>query len=402
MLYPYKNIGSRNNLWGFLFLILSLVSCNDKTDADFSTPNLKESLFLDLKIIHSSELTTKADSDGFNDHGSEEGSYLENYIDIENNDFHIVIFNSSGNFITEFEGEEIGFKEENNDIHTHLLGIEIKDEKLKDFPSNYGSEEFTVVILANWKSYSGLEYASFKGKNLNNIGTQDDFYDFSYTLNSEISWSPSLEESNKRLIPMMGIRKFTGFAYSPDKGMPAAWVTIPMLRSLAKITLSLTDALWKSGFEIESCKLNKFASKGKVIPDLSKNENTWGGEGNIHISVPWKSEEKTGPLSFVKIGEGNSNKILTAYVPEMDTSDYDTSTEGRPLLFASLTLNEQQFKDEKSFEFNDNEEGSTNLFHILRNHHYNFIIEDISGEENITIKYTVCPWVEGSTDIAFH
>ncbi|MCH5238247.1 MAG: hypothetical protein J1E95_10705, partial [Muribaculaceae bacterium] len=162
--------------------------------------------------------------------------------------------------------------------------------------------------------------------------------------------------------------------------------------------------LWKSGFEIESCILNKFASKGKVIPDLSKEENTLGSDGSIHISVPWDTmdTEKSGPLSFVKVGAEGTNPILTAYVPEMNTAHYNTSKADRPRLTASLTLNNNQFKDNKDFELNDNNQGSTKLFHILRNHHYDFIIEDISENGEVELSYTVCPWVEGDTDIEFH
>lgn len=394
----------RNNLWIISLLLISLlVSCNDKSAEDLKSPYLNEPLFLSLYIMPSNDLITKVDSDGFKDDENEEGSYLENYIDIENNDFHIALFNSSGDFVTEFIGEDVGYKNENNETATHLLGIEIKYDRLKRFPSNYGSEEFTVVILANWRSYSEVSYVSFEGKNLKNIGTEDNFYNFSYTGESKNSWYPTLGPNSKSLILMMGIGKFTGFVYSSNTGMHTAHANILMLRSLAKITLSLNDKLWKSGFEIGSCKLNKFVSQGKVIPDLSKEDNTVGLNGSIHVSEPWNTQsfEKTDTLSFVKIGEEGTNQILTAYVPEMNTAHYTTSSSDRPLLTASLTLNKKKFKEDKSIEFNDNQDTS-NLFHILRNHHYNFIIEDISEEGKITLSYTACPWNEGSADIGFH
>lgn len=409
MHYFNKNIGDRNILWVYSLLILSLVSCNDNKDEDFPGTPVKESFYLNLDIKPSFELITKADSDGNNDAENEAGSYLEHYMDIANNDFHIAIFNESGDFVTEFKGEEVDYKKENNAQASHLLGIGFKDDDLKGFPADYKTEEFTVIILANWRSFTGRDYETFEGKNIKddfsgNVFTDNDFYDFSYRDVSENSWQPSLGANAVSLMPMMGIGKFKGFAFSAYTGRFTAYVTVRMLRALAKITFSLNDKLWKSGFEIGYCKLNKVSSKGKLIPDLSQNENTFENDGIIDIGLPWdtKTVEKSGPISFVKIGEPGTNPAMTAYVPEMNTSDYTTSSSDRPLLMAALTLNKVKFKDDKTLEFNDNKGSSPNLFHILRNHHYKFIVEDISEEGEITLSYTVCPWDEGSVDIGFH
>ncbi|MCH5229594.1 MAG: hypothetical protein J1F12_06325 [Muribaculaceae bacterium] len=399
----------RKNLWFFLLVILSLVSCNDNTYDDFNKSSLNESLFLNLNIISDSDPSTKAGSDGDNIFYREDGSFLENYIDIENNDFHIVIFNSSGDFITEFKGEEVAFKNENNEEATHSLGIEIKDDKLQKFPSNILTEEFTVIVLANWKSFTGKDYTTFEGKNIKNgvtgnIYTENSFYDFDYAGKQGETWYPSIAENSFSLIPMVGIAKFSGFTYSQSTGILTANSSVLMVRSLAKITISLKDELWRSGFEISSCKLNKYAFKGRIIPDLSKEGNTLQKERIIDITLPWDTRgvEKTDPIFFVKIGEDGKNPILTSYVPEMFTAHYNILSGDRPRLTAALTLNNENFKDNKDFELNDNLSSSTQLFHILRNHHYNFIIEDITEKGEIILSYTVCPWDKGSVDIGFH
>lgn len=397
---------------GYLFLaIISLCSCVDQKEKDFNNTILKESLFLNLNIKTSSESATRADAEGYNDDELEEGSFTENYIDIENNDFHIVLFNSSGDFITDIWADEIDNKTENNNDASHLLEILLKNDKLIDFPKDFQTEEFTVLVLANWKSFTGNgEYVSFAGKNIkdgltDNIWTDNDLYNFEYPLDSEETWYPSIRENSRRLIPMMGMGKFTGFSISPVTGFPVANVTVIMLRSLAKITLSLNDGLWKNGFEISHCQLNKIASKGKILPDMSHEDNTFERDGNIHIGYPWDTREieEIGPVSFIKIQEEGKKPILTAYVPEMLTSEYNTSSEGRPYLTANLKLNNENFfEEDKIIELNENQNSSTKLFHILRNHHYNFVIERISDKGKIVLSYTVCPWDESNVNIGFH
>lgn len=397
---------------GFLLLaIISLCSCNDNNGEDLNNSILKESLFLNLNIKTYSESITRGDSEGYNDEELEQGSFQENYIDIENNDFHIALFNSSGDFITEIKGDEIDNKTENNIDASHLLEIILKDGKLTRFPKDFATEEFTVVVLANWKSFTGnADYVSFSGKNIkdgfiDNIWTDNDFYIFGYPLNSEETWYPSIKENSLRLVPMMGIGKFTGFSKSPDTGLPVANVTVMMLRSLAKITLTVNDGLWKNGFEISHCQLNTITSKGKIFPDMSHEDNVLDSDGTVHIGYPWDTREieKTGPVSFMKIEEEGKKPILTAYVPEMLTSDYDTSSVDRPYLTANLTLNDEKFfEEDKNIELNENQGSSTKLFHILRNHHYNFVIERISDTGKIVVSYTVCPWDEGTVDIGFH
>lgn len=394
---------NRNNLWISLLAILLLVSCNDKIDEEYNRPTWDESLFLNLNIMPSFDLSTKAGNDGVNGNGREEGSFLENYIDIENNDFHVVLFSSSGDFIMEFKAEEVNNKNRINDNGSYSLGIELDEEKLLKFPKNFTTDGLTVIILANWKSFTGREYESFTGKNIKydltgNIWTDNSFYNFDYLLNSEASWVPKLEENSGSFIPMTGITKFVGFPVSPVTGKPTANVSLMMVRSLAKITLSLKDDLWKSGFEIGSCELNTFVTKGKMIPDMSKEENSLGEDGDFLITLPWDTSEveKKGPISLVKIGEEGTNPILTAYVTEMFTS-----SSKYPSLTASLFLNQEKFKEDKVIELKDYQSSSNDFYHILRNHHYNFVI-DITGSEEIEVSYTVCPWEVGNVEIGFH
>lgn len=363
----------------------------------------QESVIVNFSLSSIPDTFTRADNSIWN----EEGSYFENYIDIANNDFHIAFFTKDGDFITEFEGWEIINKTENNTLATHSLTIEFKDEKLKALPENYLTEEFKVMIIANWKAYTGNSYESFANmvinkEKLGNVWVNNDFYDFTYSDDAGKSWYPSVSDNYKRLIPMMGFGGFKGFTMSRVTGKLTANASVDMVRSLSKITLTLKDKLWKSGFKIENCTLNKHIPQGKVIPDATLDGNDFGENGSIQILKPssFGNFDST-PLVFVNTAQDGANPVLTAYIPEIDTSGFTTSDANRPYMSVKLTLNDQDFKD-KVLEFNDNDLSSTSLFHIVRNHHYNYIIEDIAGDREIIVKYTVCPWGEGNVDIDFH
>lgn len=387
--------------------MLLMASCRKAND-DIENMSKHELVCVNFSLSSIPDSFTRDDNDPWYE---EEGSYLENYIDINNNDFHIAFFTKDGNFITEFEGSEITNRTENNDLATHSMTIEFKEEKLKNLPDNFINEEIKVMIIANWKAYTRNDsYNSFANviinkENPGNVWENTEFYNFynfNYSTESGESWYPSLSDSSKRLIPMMGYASFKGFTMSSLTGKLTANVSVKMVRALAKITLSLKNILWESGFKIENCTLNNYIPRGKVIPDMTLEGNDFGENGNIQINNPSSfGDFYATPLSFINAGAEGSNPILTVYIPEINTSGFTTSNENRPFISAKLTLNNKDFKD-KILELNDNDLSSTSLFQIIRNHHYNYIIEDISEEGEITLSYTVCPWVEGNVDIEFH
>lgn len=381
-----------------------MFSCSTGNDSDMGNISTHESVCVNFFLSSIPDSFTRDDNGLWN----EEGSYLENYLDIANNDFHVVFFTKDGDYITEFEGSEIINKTENNVSANHSMTIEFTGEKLKALPKDFINQEFKVMIIANWKAYTGNgSYESFANMNIDkekpgNLWTNEGFYNFEYSTDSGKSWYPSLSNNSKRLIPMMGYAGFKGFFMSPLTGQLTSNVSVKMVRAFAKITLTLKDNLWKSGFNIESCTLNKHIPRGKMIPDLTLEGNDFGEDGSIQIMRPSSFGNLVSvPLSFVNTAEEGSNPVLTAYIPEINTSGFTTSDATRPYMNVKLTLNNREFKD-KILELNDNDLSSTSLFHIIRNHHYNYIIEDITGDKEISFKYTVCPWGEGNVDIDFH
>ena len=382
-----------------------MVSCSNGNDEDMGNVSKEESVCVNFSLSSVPDFFTR---DVLWD---EDGSYLENYIDIDNNDFWVAFFTKEGDFITEFEGSEITDKTEDNFSATHSLRIEFTGERLKALPKNFINEELKVMIIANWKAFTGSgSYESFANMGINkenpgNVWVNKEFYNFNYSGNSGESWCPSLSDNSKRLIPMMGYAGFKGFTQSSITGTLTANVSVKMVRALAKVTLSVKENLWKSGFTIKSCTLNKYIPQGNVIPDVTLEGNDFGENGDIQIESPSHAsnlEFQPGPLSFVNTAEDGENPILTAYIPEINTSGFTTLDDDRPYISVMLALNQEDFKEEKKLELNDNSPSTTTLFHIIRNHHYNYVIDDITGDGNISLKYTVCPWGEGEVDIDFH
>lgn len=400
--------------YGFLFLLLPLMaiiqSCalvNEKFPEEIAQE--KGDYYLTLTIF-SYDATTRAD-----DHDPEEeedGSPAENYIDFVGGDYRIVLFNESGDFLADFGAENVNSSMAGTDNHT--IEILIDRKKYPGFPVDSENLTFQVMVLANWNSWK-CDYSRLVGRNIsesdfNSIWKDGNSFNFSYNPDNN-SWTPNIDSNPKRLIPMFGIGTISGFQWNSSKNIHYGHSTVWMLRSLAKIEISVSDEMFIKGFDIIECSINKYNTSGRLIPDLSRDENKFSGDQTPHMKYPSLSDSKQltgGELKFVNLSPEGEKARFVAYLPEMATGEFqitDDDNDDRPKLEIKMAVNGKWFKD-YNVELADYSKGkpvkNSYLFHVLRNHFYNYNIEGETGTEELKITYTVCPWTGGSADINFN
>ena len=393
------------------FSLLLLGSCDSASENPYEVPPEEDNYFFSLKLQSLSN-ETRGDSDGFENDGCDdtiEGSKIENYIDIVGHDFHIALFDSEGNFIQEFDEKDISINNYNPSVPQEIL-VTINKKNLEISAQDF----FYVVVLANWKAFGQTSYDSLASKNLkaeetNSIWSQSEFYNFSYPVDSEskTSWVPELSQGSRQLIPMFGMGPLEVSKIKSDSNNIDGSVIVHMLRSLAKITIEVSEELFNNmGFDIGECEINKYVEKGRLIPDLSKGWDTFDSQTGIHVSKPSTDGFIIGdtPLSFKNIASDGSKTVLAAYLPEMRSSSYTTNSDDRPYLTVSLLLKKESYKKPKRIELSKyikTDPQGNNLFDLLRNHHYRYEVNEITEGGEISVSYTVCPWGKGSTDIEF-
>ena len=342
-----------------------------------------------------------------------DGDASENYIDFTGADFELVLFDaSSGTYLTQIPGTALSSLTPDYQKGEYSIEVKLSPENLESLPSDISAWDFRVLILANWKS-AGVKYPTFDGKNISEAAESNIWNErtavFTYnTSGAGVSWYPSPAQNPMRLIPMIGTATASGFALDADRNVRNRKSTAYMLRSLAKISLEVSDELFKNGFDIAECKINKYNTTGLLIPDMTLTGNSGWQTGNFSINYPsCPSGVSTGSdLNFVNLGEEGGKNLWVAYIPEMNTEGFTTSSPDRPVIMARPSISGEAYGDWRTIDLIErNTPGAgeeKNLYQILRNNYYKCVVKAIEGTVNIEFTYTVCPWKEGDVNIDYH
>lgn len=318
-------------LWASLMMACSNVSESESPGSESSFGKA----FLSLKM-NSNQNSTRAPEELV------EGNTSENYIDFEGYDFEIILFDSAtGNYLTQIPGTALSYLTTDYDKGEYSLEVELSRENLQRLPSDISSWQFRVLILANWIS-AGVSYPSFDGKNiLENVASNvwnDRTSNFTYSpIDAGASWYPSNTQNSKRFIPMTGTASVSGFALDTDgKVRNRNSIIACMLRSLAKISLEVSDDLFRNGFDIAECEISRYNTTGLLIPDMTHSSNSISQTGNFSINYPSCPDNVASGsnLNFVNLGEEGGKNLWVAYIPEMNTEGFSTSTPARPFITA--------------------------------------------------------------------
>lgn len=301
-----------------------------------------------LRIMVGDNITTRAvpiptDND-------EEGSIDENHIDIANNDFRILFFDTENRYISMFDPQNVTIEPVTSNERIYNMYGTLADA----LPIN-----FKIVVLANWGTDNYPDGSTAGATTLENIC--ESIYDYT------AGFEPSADNNRTQVIPMYGVKTCTGISFTPD--LLSHLGSIDMLRAMAKVEIVCED----ESIAITQATLNCVNSCGYCAPNnmYDKTENV------LSLHIP----EKAIASSYTKNYTGNANKA-TFYIPEYQNLDNK----------ANITLSFRTTAEEirtGTIFFKDYSSNTDKPFDIARNYLYRFTVQ---FKTSLIIQYTVCPW----------
>lgn len=285
----------------------------------------------------------------------EAGTGRENYIDIANNNFRILLFKTDNTYLTALKVNRI--TQTGDDGTTYYVEGEL-DEAYTDFK---------LVVLANWGTYAD---------NWTSETTIADVCEATYSYSSSFN-------INNDLIPMYGVQTYNNVELRADL-LTELPTDIDLLRAMAKIevTCSAPD------IELTDVTLHNYNTSGMCAP--KNNTATWDVDTEtdcsheIHLPVGITPNEES--LPFKKVDES-----YIIYVPEFDNTDVTTK---KSFISVSLERNDTPvvLENPNIFfgEYNDGTLKDNTDFDIVRNHYYKYTIANV--DDGIKLQLEVMPW----------
>lgn len=391
MKQKFTILSSCRFLGTFLALVVAfffLTSCNDNSE----TPSISEdkepirpTIGFEFSLTLPENYLTREDS------GQLAGTINENQVDIENNDFRILIFT---------QGQEADGSEDI--LCGELQDIEVKEQNTGNVSRNYvmqgeieglTAEQLSkmavkLVVLANWKDYSQIDelLADIKdGK----------------TVTLKQLWETSLFDFEWLTLIPRGDSEFSQKYLGQDFYIPLYGVTNPLtlrfnnnliadvgeiklLRALAKVEVISHENFVK----IEDVRIRRYNSQGYSLPLSFRNENDFESSGYFN---PNQETETHIPASVQKEGviylngSENTNRWII-YVPEFQNKGIEAPSyleikfqgydEYEPLYFCHYSIG----ADGMSIR--------GNAFDIVRNNWYSYTVL-----RNLQVTVDVMPYL---------
>lgn len=345
-----------------------LVSCHDDHFVEEEMPREdKNFVTINLNLT----VPAAAESTRASGHGNEDGTAAENYINVKDNDYKILVFDKYGKNATDkLETIECKINESSGATLSYTLQAKLNVNKDEEEQMS----TFKVMVLANWKSFDNTNYPKSTSEHtLDGIYADGNNFNFSilHTEDSKdhslSSWIPSMSAPAVKAIPMFGIAELY-LKKVTESDNPV--FTIPMLRSIAKV-----EVIDVKGDHISNVSLSSSNKNGRFIPNVKQNPD-WSGNTQI--------ENPSLPASLVSIQnlefnqEGNK---WVAYIPEMNLQG-----NSRPKFNLS-----GQADFEADFDNYAEGQPTGDLEAVLRNHIYRFNVT-ITDAKSVSIKTEVLPW----------
>lgn len=289
----------------------------------------------------------------------EAGTGRENYIDIANNNFRILLFKTDNTYLTALKVNRI--TQTGNDGTTYYVEGEL-DEAYTDFK---------LVVLANWGTYADNWTSETTIANV---------------CKATYSYSSSFNIDND-LIPMYGVQTYSDVEFRADL-LTQLTDEIDLLRAMAKIevTCSAPD------IELTDVTLHYYNTSGMCAPkNIYNNTAAWDVDTEtdcsheIHLPFGITPNEKS--LPFKKVDES-----YIIYVPEFDNTDVTKSfisvslehADGTEVNLDNTNIYFGEYTDEGTLVENTG-------FDIVRNHWYKYDITNVDDGELI-FQYRVRLW----------
>lgn len=324
---------------------------------------------------------------------------VENYINVKDKDFKILIFGKDETLVKEIEGNdelcEIHSETSDGTKYTLTFNLKITDSKTKE-----NLQKFKVMVLANWKSCDITEnfrYPSFEGYDISegekSIYKEESRFNFTIydTNNTKDTWKP--DSKTNRYIPMFGISEEIDWDYALMMGKYGDGYStdspIKMLRGLAKI--EIVDVTVNQNLQVEG--FSHCIWGGRMIPNLLDNPS-WDIDATqiekpsatspAALSATRQPEDKR--FEFHDGGKNQDGHMWYYYLPETELGTGD----GLPRPDIGFTYNGKSYNMSLDNNIDKNGSGDGTLKSILRNHIYRYTID--VNQAQLKVGFSVLPW----------
>lgn len=328
-------------------------------------------------------------------HIEEAGSVEENYIDCDNGDFTLLLFDDNSQFIKYLDKTdyEIRRVESVSDYTKYTLRAKVHTDYFDYAKGN--QVQFSLLIVANLAGVTS-SYDPFKGipflSYFNDISRQ--LQSFEYTTSGTSSWMPSL--TRKRYIPMSGIRKFSislDNLMASNSATPCQLGTIDMQRAMVKLRfLDNVDA--STGKKIKNILITGVNMHGSFIPSCDSAPNWVNATCPVEkasVSSDWYDANRYAPGIQGRYTDPDSKiefKSFTMYVTEY--SD-DAIPAGLTPSRITITLNDIATNTDTNYVLTLSDLG---LNQLSRNHIYEFLVKyKPEDPTKLYLEFTVDNWV---------
>lgn len=318
------------------------------------------------------------------------GNVYENKIDLGR--LQVFLFDASGRYMGEVGGLTINPSNSSN-TYTFTGEVTVKGVDVTIENSVKKLRNYTIMVTANYEGYI----------NGNIAVTQNYIFDY-----IAANYRPNADGEADSYIPMWGMLK-TDILLHEDRATASTAATsnpvnIYMLRSLAKIEVTLKDDLYESGYRITGATLNKTKSQAYVLPSEPSNGYF---DNEDYDSTSDFLTSGCNPVNNATIQSDNelfdvnatsttlNQKTWVIYVPEMER----VTTEGEHPIKIDLELGKLNGStitdviiDNPFVELKDYAAEGTPYYDIHRNWYYKYTIKTISDGIETTLTVNPKQW----------
>lgn len=302
--------------------------------------------------------------------------FYENYINVAQNDFRLLLFESSAPYklVTEIKNIEITAVEA--DVRTSKTYVIIGEA-----PTSVGNASYKVVFVANWVGCGGVYPVVVPG-----VSTIDDISSV-----SSYNYAAGFGLGLGRGIPMFGIKDCADVEFVPNEFTDLG--RLHLLRAMAKIEVKPAE----DGLPISSVVLTRANTTGLAAPfgiyaqsDYVRNTYVNDYLDNLYLPNP---VSVAADIPFAKQSDGS----FVLYVPEYDNTSASAIQSRIHLVFdAGEGMDVSDNLDFKYYSYQAAYDSGKSLgeeFDVKRNHYYKYTVKK-KADLSVNIFVDVVPYSE--------
>lgn len=358
-----------------LILGLAFGACSADGNEDIPSEQGQSNMVVSFTLPASASAgTTSGAGDGY-----EDGSIIENYIDVQNS-CRVLFFSKNNTFLGLL----------NHQFVAEILDTNCRQYDLCGIPPLNLPSDFKIMIVANWPNMSAIDNAIVGSTTIDDI---------CHCITSVFDVHPELmlDPDNRQLMPFFGIHSYSGISLQP--GTTTLPEAVTLLRAMAKVEVIFNGGDSEMPPAVTLCRFNV---KGYCAPYGVYDQNDYG-QGNdwdsdylrrLHLVTADNNNEPqaSGRRAKLKMRTDSAYR-WTAYVPEYRNLKAD-GTPAPDEAYIEIKLSSQA-PDEEPFKiyfspYSGETTANTKLprYNIERNNIYRFNVSLHHGQLSIIAR----PW----------